>query len=130
MENITGVIVVTHGDLASAILETCEMLIGKHSHTSAVCYLPEHSPDVLHRNLSAAISEMKGYSGILILCDMKGGSPCNVAMLLARKNERLKIITGVNIPVLVEAITISMDTPLEQVMSDLQHVVADAIEIL
>ncbi|WP_426724171.1 hypothetical protein [Enterobacter cloacae complex sp. 339J8] len=43
MENITGVIVVTHGDLASAILETCEMLIGKHSHTSAVCYLPEHS---------------------------------------------------------------------------------------
>ncbi|EKK8360993.1 PTS mannose transporter subunit IIA, partial [Salmonella enterica] len=66
----------------------------------------------------------------MIFCDMKGGSPANVAMKLASNNKKIKIVTGVNIPVIVEAITMAKDENLDELIESLSKIIPNSVEII
>ncbi|MFB2905478.1 PTS sugar transporter subunit IIA [Aeromonas jandaei] len=129
---MTNLLIVSHGDFASTLLETTEIFIGKSEIVKAINYMPEESPDLLYQKVEEAIKENINPDGVIIFCDMKGGSPSNVAMKLASNNKdiKIKIVTGVNIPIMVEAITLAEDENVDELIHSLSKIIPDSVEII
>lgn len=95
------IVVVSHGDLAAAFLASAQMIMGPIEDSCAVALLPEDSPELYADLLRDAI----GTGPCLILADLAGGTPANVARLVARGRAGTAAIAGVNLGILIEAAT-------------------------
>lgn len=99
-----GILVVTHGHLSEALLEAAEMLIAQTALTRAVTFLPGQGVEDLDRSVRFALEDLAPSDGILALVDLPGGSPARVLGTLLVEGTRLELVTGVNLPMLVEAL--------------------------
>ncbi len=100
------IIVITHGKLAREFVHTTELIVGKQKDLNSVCLEMHEGIEDLTRKLTAVIKpDEKGRECCLVLVDMFGGTPSNVALALTHDFPNLKVVTGVNLPVLIEAVT-------------------------
>ena len=109
-----NVVVVTHGDFGEALIRSAEMIVGEQEKVRAVALLPEESPAGFGDKLDAALADLDGQD-ILLLIDLFGGTPCNVS---SRKvlQPNTEVITGMNMAMLIEALTSRDDTPLAELV--------------
>jgi len=96
------IVVAAHGELADAFISSAQLICGVLHDLHAVGLRPDESPESFAERLSAAV---RGEGPVLILTDLVGGTPHNVALTLARRNPAATVISGVNLAVLVEAAT-------------------------
>ena len=90
-----GVVVVTHGQLANELVNAAEMIVGDLPQFAAVSI-------GWHDEVNdEAIERVRGDAGVLLLIDMFGGTPSNLGMTFLEK-DRLEVITGVNLPMLIK----------------------------
>jgi mannose PTS system EIIA component len=94
-------IVVTHGDLACSLVRTVEMIAGKQYGILCFALFPGADMQAFMDNISAAANTDRP---TLVLVDMQGGSPWNVAVAIAARNELVSVVSGVNLPMLLEII--------------------------
>ncbi|HWP35275.1 MAG TPA: PTS fructose transporter subunit IIA [Thermodesulfobacteriota bacterium] len=97
---MVGVVVVAHGRLADEYLAVTEMIVGRLPQLAAVATRAEDSNEVLRERLVAAVREVDSGDGVLILTDMFGGTPCNISLSLL-DGERVEVLSGVNLPMLI-----------------------------
>ncbi len=97
-----GIIVGTHGRFAEELVKSCEMICGEQKNVRAVTLVPGEGPDDVVAKYEAAIKELDCTDGVLFLNDLFGGSPYNAACRLVIINESYGIVTGVNLPMLIE----------------------------
>ena len=91
-----GVVVVTHGQLATELLNAAETIVGEMPRFAAVSIgWHEDTEDARH-----AIDRVKQDAGVLILTDMFGGTPSNLAMTFL--GDGVEVITGVNLPMMIK----------------------------
>jgi len=95
-----GIIVGTHGQFATGIVQSCEMIFGKRDKLRAVTLMPGEGPDDVVAKYEQAIKEL-GTDKILFFNDLLGGSPYNAACRLVALNENYGIVAGVNLPGLI-----------------------------
>jgi mannose/fructose/sorbose-specific phosphotransferase system IIA component len=95
------IVIAGHGTLPAALLSATEMICGPLADIVAAELAPGDSPDAYAERLRAAI----GQDGrrVLVLCDLLGGTPFNVASAIARRSSRIVCISGMNLGVAVEA---------------------------
>lgn len=97
-----ALVVVTHGEFGIQIVKSAEMIMGEQEDVSALALRPGDSVDDLRVDASAVVDKYKeAGKEVIILCDLLGGSPSNVALYLAAKHD-VKIFTGINLPMLIE----------------------------
>ena len=96
-----GAIVVTHGQLARELVTAAEMIVGDLPHVTSVSVGWHDDTTVIHTEIEKAIAKVQVGDGVLILTDMFGGTPSNVALTFLEKS-RVEIITGVNLPMLLK----------------------------
>ena len=96
------IVVAAHGDLAEAFVSAAQLICGALHELFAVGLRPDDSPERYAERLSAVTSTD---GPLLILTDLVGGTPHNVALTLARRMPAAMVISGVNLAVLVEAAT-------------------------
>lgn len=109
-----GVVICTHAGLAGALLDTAKMIVGEFPAAVAVSVQPGDGPEQIRSALQAGIKSVDDGSGVMLLVDMFGGTPSNIALsLLADDRE---VITGVNLPMLLKLYT-SREGPLPEVAS-------------
>jgi len=116
-----GIVIVTHGQLGSTLVETAEIIIGEPSEfiTSVSIDLTENV-EKLRKKIKTAIKSVDSNKGILILTDMFGGSPSNLSYTFLEEG-RVEVISGVNLPVLLKAINIrKKDMDLHQMVKDIE----------
>jgi mannose/fructose/sorbose-specific phosphotransferase system IIA component len=101
------VVIAAHGALAAAFLASSEMICGPQSHVIALGLEPHESPDGFADRLREALGAADAPT--LILTDLQGGTPHNVARLVARDRPNTVIVAGINLGIVIEAVT-SMDT--------------------
>jgi len=97
------VLVAAHGDLAAAFLASAELICGHLENVHAVGLLPTDSPESFDERLMAAAGDPA--DSLLILTDLTGGTPHNVALAATRRLPKAVLISGVNLAVLIEAVT-------------------------
>lgn len=100
---MTGIIVASHGDLAKGILMSAEMIVGKQENVAACCLLPSEGPEDIKNKIMTAIDQFDSCDEILFLVDLWGGTPFNQITTLVEGNENYHVITGLNLPMLIEA---------------------------
>ncbi|HEY0407511.1 MAG TPA: PTS sugar transporter subunit IIA [Pyrinomonadaceae bacterium] len=97
---VAGVIV-THGQLASELLAAAEMIIGSVSHITAVSIGWHDDVEAAHNEVERAISRVSQGRGVLLLTDMFGGTPTNIASMFLAEDE-VEVVTGVNLPMVIK----------------------------
>lgn len=110
-----GILVITHGNLAEEILKTAQLIVGKQER---VLYLGLHYGDSIEEfsvKVKDTISSLDDGDGVLVFSDLFGASPYNAAAFSAGKIEssKFRCITGVNLPMLLEALTTRDECNLE-----------------
>ena len=100
-----GIIVGTHGIFAEEIVKSCEMICGAQTNVRTVTLVPGEGPDDVVKKYEAAIETLDCADGVIFLNDLFGGSPYNAACRLAANNEKYGIVTGVNLPMLIEMVS-------------------------
>ena len=96
-----GVVVVTHGQLATELLNAAEAIVGDLPQFAAVSIGWHDDADDAREEIRQAITRVQGTSGVLILTDMFGGTPANLGMTFLEPN-KVEVITGVNLPMLIK----------------------------
>ncbi|MEN6473093.1 MAG: PTS sugar transporter subunit IIA [Syntrophaceae bacterium] len=100
---MVGIVVVAHGRLAEALIETAEMIVGTIEGIKACSFCQGSDVEKLRKMLKTSIKDVNTGDGVIILTDMFGGTPSNIS--LAFLEENLEVITGVNLPMLLNALT-------------------------
>ena len=99
-KKVAGVIV-THGHLSGELLAAAEMIIGPISHITAVSIGWHDDVDAARDEVQRAISRVSQGVGVLLMTDMFGGTPTNIASMFLEEG-RVEVVTGVNLPMVIK----------------------------
>jgi PTS system mannose-specific IIA component len=97
-----GVVVVTHGQLATELVNAAETIVGDLPHFAAVSIGWHEDVQDAREAIAAAIGRVRQPSGVLIATDMFGGTPSNLGITFLEE-DKVEIVTGVNLPMLIKA---------------------------
>ena len=101
MSHSIGVVVVTHGQLATELVNAAEMIVGDLPHFSAVSIGWHDDVELARQAIAEAIARVRGTMGTLILTDMFGGTPANLGVTFL-EDGKVEVVTGVNLPMLIK----------------------------
>ncbi len=96
-----GALVVTHGHLGQELVAAAEMIVGEISHIRAVSIGWHDDVNDARKDIEKNIAEVETGHGVLILTDMFGGTPSNIALSFLDPG-RLDVVTGVNLPMIIK----------------------------
>lgn len=97
-----NLIVATHGEMSKYVVELSKMVLGDYDMLDFVTFLPGEGTDDLVKKYKEIFEKNNNLYGYLFLVDIFGGSPYNAASIISVENENMDIITGVNVPMLLE----------------------------
>lgn len=95
-----GVLIVTHLQLAEALLGAANLIMGQLEKVIPVSLDPNAPPDEAHQRIEAALAQLNPSDGIIILTDMFGGTPSNLSLAYLQAG-KIEVISGVNLPMLI-----------------------------
>ena len=110
---MVGIVIASHGEFASGILQSGQMILGEQENVKACTLMPSDSPENIKAKMEEAITSFDNKDEVLFLIDLWGGTPFNQASALINGHEdKWAIVTGLNLPMLVEAFAsrFSMET--------------------
>src|ERR1041384_5558824 len=110
---IAGVIV-THGHLAGELLAAAEMIVGPISFITAVSIGWHDDVDAARDEVQRAITRVSQGAGVLLLTDMFGGTPTNIASMFLEEGQ-VEVITGVNLPMVIKLATYTAEEKLAEI---------------
>jgi PTS system mannose-specific IIA component len=96
-----GLVLVTHGRLAEELRLAMEHVVGPQRAVATVCIGPDDDVEGCRQEIRDSIASVEQGDGVVVLTDILGGTPCNLAVSLADK-EHVDVIAGVNLPLLVK----------------------------
>ncbi len=97
-----GVVVVTHGQLATELVNAAETIVGDLPHFAAVSIGWHEDVQDARDAIAAAIARVQQPGGVLLATDMFGGTPSNLGITFL-KQDAIEVVTGVNLPMLIKA---------------------------
>ena len=95
-----GLLLVTHGRLASEFIVAMEHVVGPQQQIAAICIGPDDDMEERRSQIAQAIRAVDKGGGVIILTDLFGGTPSNLAICLM-KSDKIEVIAGVNLPMLI-----------------------------
>jgi len=110
---MVGIIIASHGEFASGILQSGQMILGEQENVKACTLMPSDGPENIKAKMEEAIASFDNQDEVLFLIDLWGGTPFNQASALINGHEdKWAIVTGLNLPMLIEAFAsrFSMET--------------------
>ena len=115
-----GLVLVTHGRLAEELISALEHVVGPQTNVTAVCIGPDDDMEVRRSEiLGSAIKANEG-DGAVVLTDMFGGTPSNLAISIMDK-AKIEVIAGVNLPMLIKLASVREKETLEQAIVSAQE---------
>ena len=111
-----GIVVVTHGRLAEEFLAAAEHVVGPQGAAKAISIGADDDMEKRRADILAAAKSVDGGDGVIILTDMFGGTPSNLAISVMEK-ANAEVIAGVNLPMLIKLASIRNDGDLKTVVA-------------
>ncbi|WP_350335297.1 PTS sugar transporter subunit IIA [Coralliovum pocilloporae] len=114
-----GLILVTHGRLAEEFRSALEHVVGPQSHLETICIGPDDDMEQRREDILGAIASVETGEGAVLLTDMFGGTPSNLAISVMEAN-RIEVVAGVNLPMLIKLASVRQDRTLAEAVSEAQ----------
>jgi PTS system mannose-specific IIA component len=111
-----GLVLVTHGALADEFKLAMEHVVGPQENIATVAIGPEDNAETRRDDILQAIDRVDGGGGVIILTDMFGGTPSNLAISVMQ-NRKVEVIAGVNLPMLVKLGRIRNEMSIEEAVA-------------
>lgn len=108
-----GLVLVTHGRLAAEFIHAVEHVVGKQEQIEAICIGPDDKMDTRRVDIAAAATRVNTGEGVIILTDMFGGTPSNLAISLLEEG-KIEVVAGLNLPMLVKLARVRRDCNLHK----------------
>ena len=96
-----GLVIVTHGGLADEFVAALEHIVGPQKLLGTVCIGPDDNMETRRQDIIAAVEAAEMGDGVIVLTDMFGGTPSNLAISILEE-ANIEVIAGVNLPLLVK----------------------------
>jgi mannose PTS system EIIA component len=123
-----GVVVVTHGQLASELVNAAETIVGDLPRFAAVSIGWHDDVSDAREAIAEAVSRVDGPKGVLLLTDMFGGTPANLAITFL-ETDRVEVLTGVNLPMLIKLAELRSSSNLLAVAREMREHGKNAIRV-
>jgi len=127
---VIALIISTHGNFSEELVKSSEMIFGSQANVGVVTFKPGEGTDNLVDKYNKLIDELDCTDGVLFMVDLFGGSPFNAASILALKNDNMEIVTGVNLPMLLEVFGSKDFSSLSELLAIAQSAGKDSIRQL
>lgn len=95
-----GLVLVTHGELATEFVTAMEHVVGPQESVRAICIGPEDDMELRRADIATAIAAVNSGTGVVVLTDLFGGTPSNLAISLLQTGH-VEVIAGINLPMLI-----------------------------
>ena len=114
-----GMVLVTHGRLATEFRAALEHVVGPQKQVETVTIMPEDDMEQRRKDIITAIQSVDGGSGVVLLTDMFGGTPSNLAISVM-EGSRVDVVAGINLPMLIKLASVRDQSTLEQAVVQAQ----------
>ena len=115
-----GMVLVTHGRLAAEFIAALEHVVGAQTQISAVCIGPDDDMDERRKEILRCIAAVDTGDGTILLTDMFGGTPSNLAISVMDR-AKIEVIAGVNLPMLIKLASLRQNESLERTVLGAQE---------
>ncbi|MCF4097194.1 PTS sugar transporter subunit IIA [Maritalea mediterranea] len=115
-----GMVLVTHGALAEEFKSALEHVVGPQEQCAAVCIGPDDDMEVRRQDILTAVHDVDSGQGVVILTDMFGGTPSNLAISVM-ENREVEVIAGVNLPMLVKLARVRPELDMKTAVHEAQE---------
>ena len=106
-----GIVLVTHGNLAREFLSAMEHVVGKQAQARAISIGPDDDMEQRRAEILKAAAEVDSGDGTILLTDMFGGTPSNLAISIMDR-AKVEVLAGVNLPMLIKLASVRVSEPL------------------
>ena len=115
-----GLVLVTHGHLATEFRAALEHVVGPQKNLATIAIAPDDDMESRRRDIIAAVEQVETDRGVIILTDMFGGTPSNLAISVMEPG-RIDVVAGVNLPMLIKLASVRAKLPLEKAVVEAQE---------
>lgn len=115
-----GMLLVTHGRLAEELIAALEHVVGPQANIGAICIGPEDDMEQRRAQILEAVAQAEEGNGVVLLTDMFGGTPSNLAISIMDK-ANVEVIAGVNLPMLIKLASVRQTESLQQAAHSAQE---------
>ena len=115
-----GLVIVTHGNLAGEFVAALEHVVGPQKMIETVCIGPDDQMDNRRQDILDAVAAADTGVGVIVLTDMFGGTPSNLAISIL-KEANIEVIAGVNLPLLVKLAGVRKSADLQTAVGEAYH---------
>ncbi|MBT5413112.1 MAG: PTS sugar transporter subunit IIA [Rhodospirillaceae bacterium] len=116
-----GMVLVTHGRLADEFIAALEHVVGPQEQVAAVCIGPDDDMEQRRQDILDGIAAVEDGAGVVLLTDMFGGTPSNLAISVIDAGPHVEVIAGVNLPMLIKLASLREDGVLAEVVAAAQE---------
>lgn len=113
-----GILVATHGGFADGLLNAVELIAGKQEKVKTIGLYHGDGVEEYEEKVRSAYSELDDGDGVLVFVDILNGTPSNTVMRMISENPKIRAIAGVNMPMLIMAVTDREDTSLQELCDE------------
>ena len=106
-----GLVIVTHGLLAVELKHAAEHVVGQQDNLETVCIGPDDDMELRREDNRSAVKKVDSKNGVILLTDMFGGTPSNLAISMLREG-KVEVLAGVNLPMLIKLAEARRDSSL------------------
>ena len=114
-----GLVLVTHGHLATEFRAALEHVVGPQARLATIAIAPDDDMESRRRDIIAAVDEVESGRGVVILTDMFGGTPSNLAISVMEPG-RIDVVAGVNLPRLIKLASVREEKTLDEAVTAAQ----------
>jgi PTS system mannose-specific IIA component len=115
-----GLVLVTHGRLAEEMVAALEHVVGPQPNIASVCIGPDDDMERRRQDILTSVEKVDGGQGVVVLTDMFGGTPSNLAISIMDK-ANVEVIAGVNLPMLIKLISVRGKETLAEAVASAQE---------
>ncbi len=115
-----GLVLVTYGRLAEEMISATEHVVGAQRNIRAICIGPDDDMEQRRSDIVQAVSEVDDGDGVILLTDMFGGTPSNLAISIMDK-PNVEVIAGVNLPMLIKLASVRESESLADAVASAQE---------
>jgi mannose PTS system EIIA component len=119
-DSMIGIVIVTHGRLAIEFRAALEHVVGAQEQIETVTIGPDDNVEQRRRDIIEAVKKVDSGDGVVILTDMFGGTPSNLAISVMSR-PKVEVLAGINLPMLIKLVKVRDESPLAEAVAAAQE---------